>query len=60
VFAVQEMGGGFWLGLLAAPMVLALFGGVSGLTFLLFYRTRFGLAARGVIANRMMAASLWH
>jgi branched-chain amino acid transport system permease protein/urea transport system permease protein len=129
VFAVQEMGGGFWLGLLAAPMVLALFGlaveelvirhvyhrfidtilatwglsiaikqavivafgptaqqvfnpfpgmvnvfgatypayrmfimavaiGVSGLTFLLFYRTRLGLAARGVIANRMMAASL--
>ncbi len=27
-------------------------------TFLLFYRTRLGLAARGVIANRTMAASL--
>jgi branched-chain amino acid transport system permease protein/urea transport system permease protein len=129
VFAVQQAGGGFWLGLLAAPMVLGLFGlvveelvirhvyhrfmdtilatwglsiaikqavivafgptaqqvfnplpatvtvlgaaypayrlfimavavGATVGTFLLFYRTRLGLAARGVIANRMMAASL--
>jgi branched-chain amino acid transport system permease protein/urea transport system permease protein len=129
VFAVQEAGGGFWLGLLAAPLALGLFGlaveelvirhvyhrfidtilatwglsiaikqavivafgptaqqvfnplpgavnvfgatypayrifimavaiSVAASTFLLFYRTRLGLAARGVIANRMMAASL--
>jgi urea transport system permease protein len=31
---------------------------VATATFLLFYRTRLGLAARGVIANRMMASSL--
>jgi len=31
---------------------------VAAGTFLLFYGTRFGLAARGVIANRAMAASL--
>jgi urea transport system permease protein len=31
---------------------------VSLATFLLFYRTRFGLAARGVIANRDMASCL--
>src|SRR5262249_47359820 len=31
---------------------------VATATFLLFYRTKFGLAARGVIANRMMASSL--
>jgi branched-chain amino acid transport system permease protein/urea transport system permease protein len=31
---------------------------VAAGTFLLFYRTRVGLAARGVIANRPMAASL--
>jgi urea transport system permease protein len=31
---------------------------VAAATFLLFYRTRIGLAARGVIANRMMASSL--
>ena len=129
VFTVQQAGGGFWLGLLAAPLVLALVGlaieelvirhvyhrfidtilatwglsiaikqaviliygpqaqqvfnpipatvevvgvtypayrlfimavalVVAAGTFLLFYRTRLGLAARGVIANRMMAASL--
>lgn len=129
VFAVEQAGGPFWLGLLLAPIVLALFGlaveelvirhvyhrfidtilatwglsiaikqavivafgptaqqvfnplpgtvtvlgaaypayrlfimavaiGVAAGTFLLFYRTRLGLAARGVIANRMMAASL--
>lgn len=129
VFTVQQAGGGFWLGLLAAPVALALVGllleelvirhvyhrfidtilatwglsiaikqavilafgpqaqqvfnpmpatvevagvtypayrlfimavavTVAGGTFLLFYRTRPGLAARGVIANRMMAASL--
>lgn len=128
-FTVQQAGGSFWLGLLAAPLVLALVGlaieelvirhvyhrfidtilatwglsiaikqavivtfgpaaqqvfnplpatveilgvtypayrlfimavaiVVAAGTFLLFYRTRFGLAARGVIANRMMAASL--
>jgi branched-chain amino acid transport system permease protein/urea transport system permease protein len=129
VFTVQQAGGGFWLGLLAAPLVLALVGlvveelvirhvyhrfidtilatwglsiaikqavilgfgptaqqvfnpmpamvhvvgatypayrlfimaiavAVAAGTFLLFYRTKLGLAARGVIANRMMAASL--
>jgi len=31
---------------------------LTGATFLLFYRTSLGLAARGVIANRAMAASL--
>jgi urea transport system permease protein len=31
---------------------------VAAATFFLFYRTRLGLAARGVIANRAMAASL--
>jgi urea transport system permease protein len=31
---------------------------VIALTFLLFFRTRFGLAARGVMANRQMAAAL--
>jgi len=31
---------------------------VAAGTFLLFYRTRLGLAARGVIANRLMASSL--
>jgi branched-chain amino acid transport system permease protein/urea transport system permease protein len=31
---------------------------VAGGTFFLFYRTHLGLAARGVIANRAMAASL--
>jgi branched-chain amino acid transport system permease protein/urea transport system permease protein len=31
---------------------------VAGATFFLFYRTHLGLAARGVIANRTMAASL--
>ncbi len=31
---------------------------VAAGTFFLFYRTRIGLAARGVIANRTMAASL--
>lgn len=31
---------------------------VIGATFFLFFRTRFGLAARGVIANRNMAAAL--
>jgi branched-chain amino acid transport system permease protein/urea transport system permease protein len=31
---------------------------VAMATFLLFYRTKIGLAARGVIANRLMAASL--
>jgi branched-chain amino acid transport system permease protein/urea transport system permease protein len=31
---------------------------VAGATFFLFYRTNLGLAARGVIANRTMAASL--
>jgi urea transport system permease protein len=31
---------------------------VAGATFLLFYRTRLGLAARAVIANRSMASSL--
>jgi urea transport system permease protein len=32
--------------------------GLTGATFLLFYRTSLGLAVRGVIANRAMAASL--
>jgi urea transport system permease protein len=129
VVLVQSAGGGFWLGLLAAPLALALIGlaleelvvrhvyhrfidtilatwglslalkqavivafgptaqqvqnplpgqvlilgavypsyrlfimavaiAVAAGTFLLFYRTRLGLAARGVIANRTMAASL--
>jgi branched-chain amino acid transport system permease protein/urea transport system permease protein len=129
VVLVQGLGGGFWLALLAAPLVLALIGlvleelvirhvyqrfidtilatwglslalkqavivlfgpaaqqvqnplpsqvGILGAvypayrlfimavaivvaagTFFLFYRTRMGLAARGVIANRAMAASL--
>jgi urea transport system permease protein len=129
VVLVQDAGGGFWLGLLAAPFVLAALGllleelvvrhvyhrfidtilatwglslaikqavivvfgptaqqvqnplpsqvlilgavypsyrlfimaiaiAVAAGTFLLFYRTRVGLAARGVIANRPMAASL--
>lgn len=31
---------------------------VAGATFLLFYRTKLGLAARAVIANRAMASSL--
>jgi urea transport system permease protein len=129
VVLVQSLGGGFWLALLAAPLVLALIGLVleelvirhvyhrfidtilatwglslalkqavivlfgptaqqvqnpipsqveilgavypayrlfimavaiivAAATFFLFYRTRIGLAARGVIANRAMAASL--
>jgi branched-chain amino acid transport system permease protein/urea transport system permease protein len=129
VVLVQDAGGGFWLGVLAAPLVLAALGllleelvvrhvyhrfidtilatwglslalkqavivvfgptaqqvqnplpsqvlilgavypsyrlfimavaiAVAAGTFLLFYRTRVGLAARGVIANRPMAASL--
>jgi branched-chain amino acid transport system permease protein/urea transport system permease protein len=129
VVLVQNAGGGFWLGLLAAPLVLAALGlaleelvvrhvyhrfidtilatwglslalkqavivvfgptaqqvqnplpsqvlilgavypsyrlfimavaiAVAAGTFFLFYRTRLGLAARGVIANRAMAASL--
>jgi branched-chain amino acid transport system permease protein/urea transport system permease protein len=129
VVLVQNAGGGFWLGLLAAPFVLAAVGlaleelvvrhvyhrfidtilatwglslaikqavivvfgptaqqvqnplpsqvlilgavypsyrlfimavaiAVAAGTFFLFYRTRLGLAARGVIANRAMAASL--
>jgi branched-chain amino acid transport system permease protein/urea transport system permease protein len=129
VVLVQDAGGGFWLGVLAAPFVLAALGllleelvvrhvyhrfidtilatwglslalkqavivvfgptaqqvqnplpsqvlilgavypsyrlfimavaiAVAAGTFLLFYRTRVGLAARGVIANRPMAASL--
>ncbi len=129
VFQAQQSGAGFWLGLLAAPALLGLFGLivevvvirhiyhrfidtilatwglsliikqavivifgptaqqvfnpipgtiavmgasypsyrvfvmavaviVAAMTFLLFYRTKIGLAARGVIANRMMAASL--
>ena len=129
VVLVQNAGGGFWLGLMAAPIVLAAIGvaleelvvrhvyhrfidtilatwglslaikqavivvfgptaqqvqnplpsqvlilgavypshrlfimavaiAVAAGTFLLFYRTRLGLAARGVIANRAMAASL--
>jgi branched-chain amino acid transport system permease protein/urea transport system permease protein len=129
VVLVQDAGGGFWLGLLAAPFVLAALGllleelvvrhvyhrfidtilatwglslalkqavivafgptaqqvqnplpsqvlilgavypsyrlfimaaaiAVAAGTFFLFYRTRLGLAARGVIANRAMAASL--
>jgi urea transport system permease protein len=129
VVLVQNAGGGFWLGLLAAPFVLAALGlaleelvvrhvyhrfidtilatwglslalkqavivvfgptaqqvqnplpsqvlilgavypsyrlfimavaiAVAAGTFFLFYRTRLGLAARGVIANRAMAASL--
>jgi urea transport system permease protein len=129
VVLVQDAGGGFWLGLLAAPLVLAAVGlaleevvvrhvyhrfidtilatwglslalkqavivvfgptaqqvqnplpsqalilgavypsyrlfimavaiAVAAGTFFLFYRTRLGLAARGVIANRTMAASL--
>jgi branched-chain amino acid transport system permease protein/urea transport system permease protein len=129
VVLVQDAGGGFWLGLLAAPLVLAAMGlaldelvvrhvyhrfidtilatwglslalkqavivvfgptaqqvqnplpsqvlilgavypsyrlfimavaiAVAAGTFFLFYRTRLGLAARGVIANRAMAASL--
>jgi urea transport system permease protein len=129
VVLVQSLGGGFWLALLASPLVLALIGLVleelvirhvyhrfidtilatwglslalkqavivlfgpaaqqvqnplpsqveilgavypayrlfimavaiivAAATFFLFYRTRIGLAARGVIANRAMAASL--
>jgi urea transport system permease protein len=129
VFLAQEVGAGFWLGMVAAPLVLAVFGliveelvirhvyhrfidtilatwglslaikqavivifgptaqqvfnplpgtvevigafyplyrlfimavaiAVAMATFLLFYRTKIGLAARGVIANRLMAASL--
>jgi urea transport system permease protein len=129
VVLVQNAGGGFWLGVLAAPLVLAALGllleelvvrhvyhrfidtilatcglslalkqavivafgptaqqvqnplpsqvlilgavypsyrlfimavaiAVAAGTFFLFYRTRLGLAARGVIANRAMAASL--
>jgi urea transport system permease protein len=129
VFLAQGAGAGFWVGIVAAPLVLAIFGliveeivirhvyhrlidtilatwGLSLIikqgvivifgpaaqqvfnplpgtievmgapyplyrlfvmaaaiavvtgTFLLFYWTRMGLAARGVIANRMMAASL--
>jgi branched-chain amino acid transport system permease protein/urea transport system permease protein len=129
VFVVQSAGGGFWLGLVAAPLVLAVFGlvveelvirhvyhrfidtilatwglslaikqavivifgptaqqvfnplpatveifgatypsyrlfimaltiTVAAGTYLLLYRSKIGLAARGVIANRMMAASL--
>jgi len=129
VVLVQDAGGGFWLGLFAAPLVLAAMGlaleelvvrhvyhrfidtilatwglslalkqavivvfgptaqqvqnplpsqililgavypsyrlfimaiaiAVAAGTFFLFYRTRLGLAARGVIANRAMAASL--
>lgn len=129
VVVVQDMGGGFWLGLVVAPLALALIGllieelvirhvyhrftdtilATWGLslaikqavivmfgpasqqvfnplpatvtvigaaypayrlfimaiavavvigTFVFFYRTRAGLAARGVIANRMMASSL--
>jgi urea transport system permease protein len=129
VVLVQDAGGDFWLGLLAAPIVLAAIGlaleelvvrhvyhpfidtilatwglslalkqavivvfgptaqqvenplpsqvlilgavypsyrlfimavaiAVAAGTFFLFYRTRLGLAARGVIANRAMAASL--
>src|SRR5262249_15446257 len=129
VYVVQGAGGGFWLALVAAPLVLAILGlaieeivirhvyhrftdtilatwglsiaikqavivpfrptahqvanpsrgtvalfgpvypayrlfvmaasiVVATATFLLFYRTKFGLAARGVIANRMMASSL--
>jgi urea transport system permease protein len=129
VVLVQNAGGGFWLGVLAAPLVLAALGllleelvvrhvyhrfidtilatwglslalkqavivvfgptaqqvqnplpsqvlilgavypsyrlfimavaiAVAAGTFFLFYRTRLGLAARGVIANRVMAASL--
>jgi urea transport system permease protein len=129
VVLVQDAGGGFWLGLLAAPLVLAALGllleelvvrhvyhrfidtilatwglslalkqavivafgptaqqvqnplpsqvlilgavypsyrlfimvvaiAVAAATFFLFYRTNLGLAARGVIANRAMAASL--
>jgi urea transport system permease protein len=129
VFVAQQLGAGFWLGLVAAPLVLAIFGliveelvishvyhrfidtilatwglslaikqsvvvifgpaaqqvfnplpgtvvvlsaaypsyrlfvmgvsiAVATGAFVLFYRTNIGLAARGVIANRMMAASL--
>jgi branched-chain amino acid transport system permease protein/urea transport system permease protein len=129
VVLIQNAGGGFWLGLLAAPLALAVIGlvleelvvrhvyhrfidtilatwglslalkqavivtfgptaqqvhnplpgqvlilgaiypsyrlfvmavaiAVAAGTFFLFYRTRLGLAARGVIANRAMAASL--
>jgi branched-chain amino acid transport system permease protein/urea transport system permease protein len=38
--------------------VMAMAIAVTAMIFLVFYRSTFGLAARGVIANRMMAASL--
>ena len=38
--------------------IMAVSVAVIGLTFWLFFRTRFGLAARGVIANRGMASCL--